>query len=139
MRVREAEVRAAVLRMLSSGGFDTLIEFPILGRVADVFACGIEDTTIAVECKERDWRRGIQQARTYTLATDRVFVGIPEGRLTAKLTQAAAMIGIGVIAVDNDGRAMVAIEPSAAIVPLPSLRSRTRAHFDERRSLTRDA
>ncbi len=136
MRMREAQVVAAVTEWTSRQGMEYSHEFPVLGRVADVFALhSLSGDTLAVECKERDWRKGIRQARVYSVAADHVFIALPSPRVTPYALNAIGSEGFGVLAVTEDGGVVVALAapPTCA---LPTLKQRTVSMFTSRRGST---
>src|SRR5439155_3547107 len=100
-RIREEHVRTAVLQSLKRSGYELRCEFPLVGRVADIFGVHVSSgVTVAVECKERDWSKAIRQARAYQGAADLVYVALPRSRASEKAKQALACYGLGLLVVD---------------------------------------
>ncbi len=115
MRLREAAISAAVQQFMELRGYEAVLEFPILGKIADI--CGWHPThrcLVAVECKERDWGRAIYQARRYQAATDWSYVAVPDQAVTAKLSQACEIYGLGLISVGFDHSVRILVEPTSA-------------------------
>jgi hypothetical protein len=124
--LRENDLVTAVVPWLDLLGYNTFLEFPILGKVADVYAYSTDVTrTVAIECKVREWRRGLRQVRVYQAAVDAVFLAVPTQAVTDKLTQAVGMMGAGLITVDVAGRVVVALSPTGDGHSWPQLRRRT--------------
>jgi hypothetical protein len=132
--MREAVVVEAVCGFIQERGYAFLAEYPLLGKVADVYGLlSLEhDRTIAIECKERDWRRGLEQARRYQLATDEVFLAVPERVVTDELTQEASRLGVGLLVVVPSKAVRIALEAKPTTNLIPSLRGRALEHFTQR-------
>jgi hypothetical protein len=125
MRMREADVVVAVETYITELGFHQVREFPLLGKIADVFAFHSDaDVCLAVECKERDWRGALRQAVAYQAGADLVFVAIPAVRVTDFMTQQMSMRGIGVMAVAEDGLLEVTVPAASPRGPIPVIRER---------------
>jgi hypothetical protein len=133
--MREADVVAAVHQYVGGQGFDLLPEFPLLGRVADLFGVRGQRCSIAIECKERDWRRGVNQARRYLAAVDEVYLAVPGRVVTEELTQTALKVGIGVLGVGVDNVVSVVVVADSRGMLLPSLQARAVMQFNQRRGL----
>ena len=85
-----------------------------------------------MECKERNWRRGIRQARVYSVVTDRVFIAMPSAHLTQFAVSTIASQGLGVLAVGESGDVVVAA-PAPDTAPMATLRERTVGMYMTRR------
>src|SRR5438445_13380118 len=131
MRIREEAICAAVITRMHRRGYRTLREFPILGKVADVYAVHPRTgVTISIECKERDWVRGALQARVYQGASDYVYMAIPRMRASDRVRAALGEKGIGLIVVDSDGRTREVLNPKRASHLTPSLHQRAKQYFE---------
>ncbi len=135
MRIREADVRAAVVGSLVAQGFRTEIEFPLLGRIADVLALKDEAACVAVECKERDWRRGVKQARVYQVACEFVYLALPAGRTSDIGTAFLLEQSLGLLEVTSDGRVTEVVAPRQAPHFLPELKERMVARLEEQSTI----
>ena len=133
MRIRESDVVAAVFTWLEEDGFAPQLEYPILGKVADVFAVASGGgRVVAVECKERDWRRAVRQARLYQLAAEHVYVALPGSCVTEKVSREMAHHGLGLIGVTEDGGVVILLDPRSSQGLMESLRNRAAAQFQKR-------
>jgi hypothetical protein len=135
VRLREAAVVEAVTWYMSQRGYDVLGEYPILGKVADIYGLHpAEGRSVAVECKERDWRRGLEQARRYRAAADDVFLALPLRAVTEEVAQRAHTIGIGIITVDDTSGVDILLEADKISTSIPELQQRTRQQFAHRQA-----
>ena len=136
MRVRELQVVAAVSRYLQSAGYATAEEFPLLGRVADIFGVREDGSElVAIECKERDWRRALRQAERYRAAADSVFIAMPAHAVTDNVTQAAATVGIGILGVTGHSQVHVLAGSASRERLMQPLRERALEHFARRKGV----
>jgi hypothetical protein len=102
--MREQAVKDAVVSHLSDANYGVVEEFPVLGRIADILAMhATSDTVVAIECKERDWSHALVQARQYQAAVDYAFIALPAARCTAAACDRARTLGIGVLAISEQG------------------------------------
>lgn len=130
-RMREDEVCTAVAAWLRAVGFDLQPEFPVLGKVADLY--GVNPTTgatIAVECKERDWGRAILQARIYQVAAELVYVALPAASATEAARASLMTQGLGLLVVEEGGATheLIAPRPAGHFTPLLMDKARMRFH-----------
>jgi hypothetical protein len=133
LRTREAQVVEAVAAYVASRGFAVLSEYPLLGKIADLY--GVERSTsrsIAIECKERDWRRGLEQARRYQPAATEVFLAVPSKVVTSELSETAETLGIGVMSVKEFAEVEVVVQSRAVLWLSPALHERSLAQFEKR-------
>lgn len=120
-RVRESAIAEAVVAWLTTLGYDPYRELPMLGRHVDVFAVHPErQRTIAVECKERDWRKAVWQAMVCQLLADDVYIALPPYTATNQAYDVIRRAGLGVLLVNQYGRCW------PALIPNPSRRPDTR-------------
>jgi hypothetical protein len=131
MRIREQQVTEAVIGFIQTMGFSHICEFPLLGKVADVYAFRRDlDVSLAVECKERDWRRAIRQAVAYQVAADLVFLAMPAPHVTENVTREMRARGIGVISVGHDGATIVLVPARSGTYLIPVIRDKAIARFE---------
>ncbi|MGD0018252.1 MAG: hypothetical protein ABSD62_03280 [Candidatus Limnocylindrales bacterium] len=131
MRIREQEVVEAVVCFIDTMGFDHVREFPLLGKVADVYGFRRDlDVSLAVECKERDWRRAIRQAVAYQVAADLVFLAMPARHVTDNVTREMRCRGIGVISVGQDGATVVVVPARSGTYLIQAVREKAIARFE---------
>lgn len=71
-------------------------EVPLLNRSIDL-VYEVDGVLTAVEFKVSDWQRALIQAQDHSLGADEVFVCIPSDRVTVKLKERAASLGIGIL------------------------------------------
>ncbi len=129
IRVREADVILAVTKYLTDGGFVLIQEFPILGKVVDIFGLRIHDeATIAVECKEKDWRRAGAQARVSRVISHSAYVAMPAAHVSESASTYFKVIGLGLLVVTHDGHVEKRLEPEASKSPTV-LHQRARQRF----------
>jgi len=116
----ESDLREPVATWLRDAGFDVRLEVPILGRRADVVgSCGT--TVTAIEMKMHRWAEALRQAIAYQLAADRVWVAMPLGAACRAYRQRWTFQseGVGLLAVDDEGRVRSPIlaAPSPRLLP----------------------
>ena len=113
MPLRERDLVPPVVAHFLGLGYEVFAEVEIASRWADLIAMGAEDV-VAVELKVRDWRRAVRQAMAYQLAADRSFVALPLRRAQEayRRRHAFEVEGIGLLAVDAEGRVRTVL-PSA--------------------------
>lgn len=80
-----------------------LREFPWCGRHVDIAALASCRTTLAIEMKVRDNRRGLDQAGRNALAFDRSYLATTI-RCSAALVDAAMEVGVGILHLAESGR-----------------------------------
>lgn len=80
-----------------------LREFPWHGRHVDIAALASCRTTLAIEMKVHDNRRGLDQAARNALAFDRSYLATTV-RCSAALVEAAVEVGVGILHLAESGR-----------------------------------
>ncbi len=131
MRIREKQVVEAVIDFIATMGFEHVLEFPLLGKVADVYAFRRDlDVSLAVECKETNWRGALRQAVAYQVAADLVFLAMPAPHVTDNVTREMRQRGIGVISVADDGATVVLVPARSGTYLIPRVRARAIARFE---------
>jgi hypothetical protein len=131
VRVREETICVAIVARMERRGYRTHREFPILGKIADVYAVHPRTgVTVSVECKERDWVRGILQARVYQGASDYVYMALPRRRTTTRVLERLMERGIGLIVVDGQGRTRQVLDARRATHLTPALHQRAKQNFE---------
>jgi hypothetical protein len=134
VRIREEAVCVAIVVRMERRGYRTHREFPILGKVADVYAVHPRTgVTVSVECKERDWGRGVLQARVYQGASDYVYMALPRKQPSARVLQTLEERGIGLILVDEQGRTRQVLDARRASHFTPVLHQRAKQNFEAMR------
>ena len=99
----EADLVAVVRESFKEQGFLVNTEVPMLSKRIDTL-CMIPDTNdvIAVVAKSQKWKRALQQALTYRLCSNFVYIAIHHDfshRVKKELLQKH---GVGLIVVNND-------------------------------------
>lgn len=92
----EQDLVASVIDNLQAKGIACYREVPCLSHSIDVLAEAGE--LHAIECKLRNWKAGIRQARYHTLAVDFVHLCLPATSLTFSAVLACIDTGVGLIA-----------------------------------------
>lgn len=72
----EAELAPPVADHLTGLGYETFLEVPFNGRIADVIGVKGEEV-VAVELKLRDYRTAHRQAMAYQVGCHRTYVALP--------------------------------------------------------------
>ena len=129
MRMRESFVQAAVIAALEAAGSVVRAEYPMLGRIADIYCLRPDGKVVAVECKERDWSRAVRQARTYQAAADLVYVALPAARVTDRAIEELSLVQIGLLAVTDEGEVWTALESKVAPQLVLALRERNKTRL----------
>jgi len=116
----ESDLCEPVATWLQDAGFDVRREVAILGRRADlVGSCGT--TVTAIEMKMHRWAEALRQAMAYQLAADRVWVAMPLEAACRAYRQRWTFQseGVGLLAVDDEGRVRSPIlaAPSPRLLP----------------------
>jgi len=117
-RIRESAIVEAVVGWLTFLGYELYRELPILGRHIDLFAVHpIGRATIAVECKERDWRKAVWQAMVCQLIADNVYIALPPYTVTKQAYDVIREAGLGVLLVNQDGHCWPTLVPNPSRRP----------------------
>jgi len=116
----ESDLCKPVATWLQDAGFDVRREVPILGRRADLVG-SCETTVTAIEMKMHRWDQALRQAIAYQLAADRVWVAMPLEAACRAYRQRWTFQseGVGLLAVDDEGRVRSPIlaAPSPRLLP----------------------
>jgi hypothetical protein len=84
-----------------SKGFETFREVPLLTRRIDLL--GVNHSEIAaVELKVKNWQKALQQALSYRLCANRVYVAVSKVFVHRVNTELFRHYGIGILSVDGD-------------------------------------
>lgn len=73
-------------------------EVPFMSRSIDLVYEDSSGNLVTVEFKRNDWRRALRQAQDHSLGAERVYICLPESRITAAARREAASLGIGIFA-----------------------------------------
>ncbi len=130
MPLRERDLAPPVAAHLRGLGYEVSAEVEIAGRWADLVAAGPEEV-VAVELKLRDWRGAVRQAIAYQLAADRSYVALPLWRAqdAYRSRHAFEKEGIGLMAVDPEGRVRTVLEAGPSPRRMPPLTDGVRARL----------
>jgi len=90
----EREMIEVVYEQITRLGYRAYLEVPCFERNVDLVVEFPEGLT-AVECKLRDWKRGLVQARHHRIAFDYCFVCLPSRRITDGMLEAFHESGVG--------------------------------------------
>jgi hypothetical protein len=138
MRIRESQVVDSVVAFVELLGFELVREFPLLGKVADIYAIRRDvDLSLAIECKERDWHRSLRQTMAYQVGADLVFLAMPASQITTNVRREMKQRGIGVISVDGDGTTSVVLPARAGDHVNSRVREMAIARFETATRVTR--
>ncbi len=84
-------------------GFVTAREVKMLSKFIDLVAYNpVDDGVIAIEAKLSGWRRAFQQAMTYRICADDVYIAIPAGISHRVDMELLKRYGIGLIIASDD-------------------------------------
>lgn len=99
----EADLVAVVRKSFRERGFVVNVEVPMLSKWIDIFCInpGTNDV-IAVEAKIQKWRRALQQALTYRLCSDLVYIAIHHNYSHRVKKELLQKHGVGLIIVNHD-------------------------------------
>lgn len=99
----ETDITDAVEAKLMLHGLRTAREVQMLSKFIDLVAYNISSgNLIAIEAKLHNWRRALQQAMTYRLCADSVYVAMPAETINRVDFEIFGHHGIGLVVVDND-------------------------------------
>jgi len=131
-RVREADVAAAVADYLTVRGYDIVQEFPMLGRLFDIYGLRAADgLAITVECKERDWRRAAAQARVGRVVSSVAYVAMPAAQVSTAAQAFLQAEGLGLLVVTGDLEVQERFSPAASNRSVAVLRERALERFEQ--------
>lgn len=92
-----------VSEALVRSGHDVFLEVPLMSRCVDIVAVHRESGNVsAIECKLRDWKRAMTQARSHAIACDSVAICIPHREASAALLESCKSVGVGLMMIDAD-------------------------------------
>jgi len=84
-------------------GFSTAREVRMLSKFIDLVAYNpVDDGLVAIEAKLSGWRRAFQQAMTYRICADDVYIAIPAGISHRVDMELLKRYGIGLIIASDD-------------------------------------
>jgi hypothetical protein len=109
MTIKEEQLYAPILELF---GEDYFAAYNVqLGpkRIDVVLASKITDKIIAIEVKISKWKQAMRQALNYQLAADESYVAILEKHANSINLQEFNKLGIGLIAVNSEGKAVIRI------------------------------
>lgn len=112
----EEEMVAVVKKSFKESGFIVNTEVPMLSKMIDIL-CFNPDTKdiVAIEAKMQKWKRALQQALTYRLCSNFVYIAIHHDfshRVDKELLQKH---GVGLIVVNQDDTD-ISLEASRSMV-----------------------
>lgn len=81
-------------------GFQTFREVPLLTRKIDCVGIN-HDSIVAVELKVKNWQRALQQALSYRLCADKVYVAVARQFVHRVNCSMCEGFGIGILGVDG--------------------------------------
>lgn len=81
-------------------GFQTFREVPLLTRQIDLVGLN-HDSIIAVELKVKNWQKALQQALSYRLCADKVYVAVAKQFVHRVNRSMCEDFGIGILGVDG--------------------------------------
>ncbi len=84
-----------------SRGFQTFREVPLLTRRIDLLGVNHSGIT-AVELKVKNWQKALQQALSYRLCANKVYVAVSEEFVHRVDTELFGHYGIGILSVDGE-------------------------------------
>lgn len=113
----EADMVDAIKTFFEQEGFRVITEVPMLSKRIDV-VCLEKETQqiIAIEAKLQNWKRGLQQASTYRIGSDSVYLAILRNfshRVNKRLLR---KMSVGLIVVDQRGVEILFEAPEHTIV-----------------------
>lgn len=100
----EADMVNMIKAFFEKRGFKVTTEVPMLSKRIDIVCLRTEtQEVIAIEAKLQDWKRGLQQASTYRIGSDFVYLAVHRNfshRVDKNLLQ---KMSVGLIVVDQNG------------------------------------
>lgn len=95
----EKEMVELICRVMVNQGLRVYLEVPCFERNVDI-VLQLPSGLVAIECKIRDWKRGLEQARHHMLAFDYCFVCLPSRKLSKETVKTFKDAGIGLLLFD---------------------------------------
>jgi len=112
----EKELVAVVTKSFGDQGLIVTTEVPMLSKKIDILCLNTEtDDIIAIEAKIGKWRRALQQALTYRLCSDYVYIAIHHKYSHRVQKDLLDKHGVGLIVV-NDDSIEIPLDPSQSTV-----------------------
>lgn len=113
--MEEREMLQPIATTFIPNGYRIYYEVPLLTKIMDIFGVSTDTSDrIAIECKVKDWKRGLQQAKNYLMCAEHVFLAIHENYVhrALKYEECFTNLGIGLLSVN--GKAEIVIEPKVS-------------------------
>ena len=127
----ERDLAGPVAGHFEALGYRVFAEVEIAGRWADLVAIGPE--VVAVELKLHAWREALRQATAYQLGADRSYVALPlaRAREAHRARFSFEREGIGLLAVDGEGRVRTVLPAEPSPRRMPALTDGLREGLEE--------
>lgn len=100
----EADMVNIIKAFFEKEGFKVVTEVPMLSKRIDVVCLEKEmQDIIAIEAKLQNWKRGLQQASTYRIGSDLVYLAIQRDFSHRVDKNLLRKMSVGLIVVDQNG------------------------------------
>jgi hypothetical protein len=135
MTIKEEQLYAPILELF---GKDYFAAFDVqLGpkRIDIVLASKTTDKIVAIEVKVNKWRQAMRQALNYQLAADESYVAIPEKNVNPIDLEEFDKLGIGLIAVNSEGKAAIRISAKPSLRKQNNYSILLRAYVAEKQTM----
>ena len=99
---KESDLVLCAVKLLQSQGMSVDTEVAIFNRTIDIVAIR-KRYLFSFECKLKDWRRALKQARDHQLVADYSFVCMPERPISATMRESFETTGIGLVLIEDGG------------------------------------
>jgi len=97
-------------------GYRLYSEVPLLTKLMDIYGVSIEtNLRIAIECKVKDWKKGLQQAKNYLMCADHVFVAVHEDYVHRALDHKDLFTALGIGLLSVNGKAETLLKPKKSV------------------------
>ena len=115
---KEAELTEPVARYFHRRGFRKQVtELQFYEYCIDIYGFSqVENLTVSVELKIKNWRRAFEQSLVYQLCSDYVFMALPQETIHRVDQNMLEAEGIGLISVGVNNRCQMIIEPRPSYV-----------------------
>jgi hypothetical protein len=128
--VRESLIKDRVTTHLNTKHFKVLEEVPFLDKRIDVLGYSSKRRRIiAVEAKVANWQKALEQALTYRLVAEEVYVALWHDNIRRIELDQFKAFGIGVM--DVNCRVMTLLDPSKSSIIHRSLRSGVEQYIEQ--------
>lgn len=110
--MKESFITRAVAAHLRQTDWGTVsVSVPFRGREIDLYAISDSGETLAVEAKDKNWRRAFQQALYYRMWADYVYIAMNATTVARLIGSLGLFIeeGIGIMAVSERGGGVLLI------------------------------